>query len=390
MRVAALIVAAGRGRRFGGDLPKQYLQLDGRMVLRHSLATFAAHPMMHGVRTVIHPDDRALYAEAAEGLNLLDPVHGGVERQDSVRLGLESLEAMGFDAVLIHDGARPCVSRAVIDRVIDGLHAQSGAVPGLPVSDTLKRTRDGLVIATVPRDGLWRAQTPQGFRFGDILSAHRNARGQTLTDDAAVLEASGGSVMVVAGDPANIKITTRGDLAGVAEASRIWEPRTGYGFDVHGFATGDAVWLCGVRIPHDQRLAGHSDADVGLHALTDALYGAVSAGDIGRHFPPSEPRWKGAASEIFLAHARDLVQALGGRIIHVDVTLVCEAPKIGPHRREMIRTLARLLEIETERVSVKATTTEGLGFTGRREGIAAQAVATVMLPGRQPAPLNSD
>lgn len=379
MKVAALIVAAGRGTRFGAGVPKQYRMLDGQPVLRHSLATFAAHPGVRAVRTVIHADDRKLYDQAAAGLHLLDPVAGGAERQDSVRLGLESLSDQGFDAVLVHDAARPGVSRDLISRVIAGLAHAEGAIPALPVADTLKRgSPDGLIVDTVPRDGLWSAQTPQGFLFGPLLEAHRQAAGKAMTDDAAVLEAAGGRVRLVPGDAANAKITLPHDLQ--PPLPRVMLPRTGFGFDVHGFVEGDGVILCGVPIAHTARLSGHSDADVALHALTDALYGAVGAGDIGRHFPPSDERWRGADSSLFLEHARDLVAALGGRIAHVDVTLICEAPKVGPHRAAMVSRLATLLRIGEDRVSVKATTTEGMGFTGRREGIAAQAVATVLMP----------
>lgn len=382
MKVAALIVAAGRGTRFGGGLAKQYRLLDGRPVLRHSLAILAAHPAVSAVRAVIHQDDRALYDTAASGLNVLDPVPGGAKRQESVRLGLESLESMGFDAVLVHDAARPFLSRALVSQVLDGLVDADGAVPGLPVADTLKRAAaDGAITATVPRDGLWRAQTPQGFRFQALLNAHRAAIGQALTDDAAVIEAAGGRVRLVQGDEANRKITLPDDMAasdGAAPALLL--PRVGFGFDVHGFVEGESVTLCGVEVPHTARLSGHSDADVALHALADALYGAVGAGDIGRHFPPSDMRWKGAPSALFLTHARDMVRALGGRIAHVDVTIICESPKVGPHRAAMVSRVADLLELPEERVSVKATTTEGLGFTGRREGIAAQAVTTVLMP----------
>lgn len=382
-KVVALIVAAGRGTRFGGDVPKQYRLLGGQPVLRHSLAIFAAHPGVRAVRVVIHPDDRALYDRAAAGLHLLDPVSGGAERQESVRLGLESLKGQGFDAVLVHDAARPQVSRSLISRVIAGLEDADGAVPAVPVTDTLKRVgADSMVAATVPRDGLWRAQTPQGFRFSPLLTAHRAAVGQVLTDDAAVMEAAGGQVRLVPGEAGNGKITLPEDLAAddALPSPSVMLPRTGMGFDVHAFAPGDAITLCGVRIPHTARLSGHSDADVALHALADALYGAVGAGDIGRHFPPSEARWKGADSALFLSHARDLVTALGGRIAHVDVTVICEAPKVGPHRAAMVARLAALLDVREDRVSVKATTTEGLGFTGRREGIAAQAIATVLMP----------
>lgn len=381
MKAAVLVVAAGRGTRFGGARPKQYLPLEGRPVLRHSLAAFAANPRIQLVRTVIHAADRDLYDAAAAGLNLAEPVSGGAERQDSVRLGLESLRDAGVDVVLIHDAARPYADRALIDRVLDALTEHPGAVPAIPVADTLKRGTDGVVTETVPRDGLWRAQTPQGFRFADILAAHQAAAGQALTDDAAVAEAAGLPVALVPGDEDNVKITLPQDMASkTARQSVAWEPRTGLGYDVHAFTEGDGVTLCGVRVPHGAALLGHSDADVAMHAVTDALYGAIAAGDIGHHFPPSDARWKSASSDIFLRHAVALVGGLGGRIGHVDVTIICEAPKVGPHRAAMAARLAALMGVTTDRVSVKATTSEGLGFTGRREGIAAQAVATVLLP----------
>lgn len=379
-RCVALVVAAGRGRRFGGDLPKQYHDLAGRPVLRHSLAVLAAHPQVDAVRAVIHPDDRQLYDVAAAGLGLLDPVPGGETRQDSVRLGLESLAEFGPDLVLIHDGARPFLDSGLVSRVIAALAQHSGAIPALPVSDTIKRGADGLVAATVERTQLWRAQTPQGFRFGDILAAHRAVAGNELTDDAAVAEHAGLVVALVEGSEDNVKITGASDLARAARQFSTGEVRVGSGYDVHRFAPGTGVWLCGVPVPHDFGLEGHSDADVALHALTDAVLGAIAAGDIGRHFPPSDPRWKGAASDLFLRHAAALVRGLGGSIVNVDVTVICERPKVGPHRAAMAARVADILGIGQERVSVKATTTEGLGFTGRAEGIAAQAVATVRLP----------
>lgn len=382
-RRVALVVAAGRGHRVGGQIPKQYLSLGGRPILRHALATLAAHPDVDAVRAVIHPDDRPLYDQAAAGLDLLAPVPGGAERQDSARLGLESLEGLAPEQVLIHDGARPFLSMGVIDRVIAALDAHPGAIPAVAQADTLKRgDGDGLICGTVDRAGLWRAQTPQGFRFADILAAHRAAAGQALTDDAAVLEAAGGRVALVPGSEDNGKVTTADDLR---RAERRFqgpgEVRVGNGFDVHAFGPGDHVILGGVRIPHTQALMGHSDADVALHALADAIYGALAAGDIGRHFPPSDNRWKGAPSDVFLRHAGALVQALGGRLVHLDLTLMCERPKIGPHRAAIAASIAGILGLDGGRVSVKATTTERLGFTGRQEGMAAQATATVVLPG---------
>ena len=380
----ALIVAAGRAERFGGGVPKQYLPLAGRPVLRHSIETFLAHPAVDAVRAVIQPEHRALYDAATAGLALLPPVDGGATRQRSVLNGLESLGELAPARVLIHDAARPLVDAKLIGRTLAALDRAAGAVAAVPVTDTLKRTDDGRSVAgTVERAGLWRAQTPQGFRYAEILAAHRAARDGAFTDDAAVAEAAGLAVALVAASDDNLKVTTEADLE---RARRLLhgaavEWRTGSGFDVHGFGSGDAVMLCGVRVPHDRGLVGHSDADVGLHALTDAILGAIGAGDIGGHFPPNEPEWRGADSARFLAHAAGLVAARGGRLVHVDVTLICERPKIDPHRAAMVARVAGILGLAPDRVSVKATTTDGLGFAGRGEGIAAQAVATVALPG---------
>lgn len=376
-----LVVAAGRGRRFGGDLPKQYQDLGGRPVLRHCLATFAAHPLVTGVKVAIHPDDRALFDLAAAGLPGIAAVHGGETRQDSVRLGLEGMAQENPGMVLIHDGARPFVDFATISRVIAALAEHPGAIPAVAVADTLKKGADGLVAATVDRSALWRAQTPQGFRYADIREAHRSAQGRELTDDAAVAEQAGLAVALVPGSDDNVKITTACDLSRAARRfAGPGETRTGFGYDAHRFGPGDAVMLCGVKIAHDQGFIGHSDADVALHALTDAVLGAIGAGDIGLHFPPSDDQWKGMRSDVFLRHAAALVNGLGGAIVNVDVTIVCERPKVGPHRAAMVTRLADILGIAEGRVSVKATTTEGMGFTGRKEGVAAQAVATVRLP----------
>ncbi|CAA7621768.1 bifunctional 2-C-methyl-D-erythritol 4-phosphate cytidylyltransferase/2-C-methyl-D-erythritol 2,4-cyclodiphosphate synthase [Magnetospirillum sp. SS-4] len=380
-KTVVLVVAAGRGRRFGGDLPKQYHDLAGRMVLRHTLAAFATNPEIDAVRAVIHPDDRQIYDIAAAGLPILEPVPGGASRQDSVRLGLESLRDLAPSKVLIHDGARPFIDAGTIGRVIAALDRHPAAVAVVAVADTLKRGQDGFVADTVDRSQLFRAQTPQGFRYADILAAHMAVAGEELTDDAAVAERAGMKVALVDGAEDNVKITTAADLE---RARRLFEGpgevRTASGYDVHCFEAGDGCWLCGVKVPHDQKLKGHSDADVALHALTDAILGAIAAGDIGHHFPPSNARWKGAESHRFLAHAASLVAARGGRIVNVDVTIVCERPKIGPHRAAMAARVAQILGISQDRVSVKATTTEGLGFTGRKEGIAAQAMASVWLP----------
>ncbi len=380
----ALIVAAGRGRRFGEGLPKQYHRLAGRAVLAWTLEAFAGHPDVDAVLAVIHPDDNDLYAEAAAGLDLLPPVPGGAERQDSVRLGLQSLaelEGAADARVLIHDGARPLPGKALLARVIEALETSPGALPCLAVTDTVKRAIEGFVIETLPRAQLFRAQTPQGFHLRAILSAHRQAQGQALTDDAAVAEAVGLAVSLVEGNPDNLKITTAEDLETAARLLEApMETRSGSGFDVHRLIPGSGLWLCGHFIDHDRSLEGHSDADVGIHALVDALLGAQAAGDIGQHFPPSDPRWKGATSDRFLAHACTLLAEAGGKIVNLDVTLICEAPKVGPHRQAMREKLAQIAQVPLSRVSVKATTSERLGFTGRGEGIAALASVSIMLP----------
>ncbi len=380
----ALIVAGGRGVRAGGGTAKQYRTLAGLPVLRRCVQAFLTHPRIGGVRVVIHPDDEDLYRDAACGLGLLAPVFGGAARQDSARLGLESLEGLDPRFVLIHDAARPFASATVLSRVLDALEDVPAAIPALPVVDTLKRAETGargepLVLATVDRAGLWRAQTPQGFRFRAILDAHRRFAGRALTDDAAVAEAAGLAVALVEGDEDNVKLTTPEDFRRAERCLGSAETRVGTGFDVHRFGPGDAVMLCGIAVPHDHGLEGHSDADVGLHALTDALLGAIGAGDIGSHFPPTDPAWGGAASHLFVRHAAALIEAAGGVIVNVDVTLICERPKVGPHRAAMVTAMAEMLGVEAARVSIKATTTEGLGFTGRREGIAAQAAVSVRL-----------
>jgi 2-C-methyl-D-erythritol 4-phosphate cytidylyltransferase / 2-C-methyl-D-erythritol 2,4-cyclodiphosphate synthase len=380
--VLALVVAGGRGSRFGGDRPKQYLPLGGAMVLRHAVASLAAHPGIAGVQVVIRPEDRSLFNRAVAGLRVLPPVAGGASRQDSVRLGLEALVVRRPQRVLIHDGARPFLDEALIDRVIDGLDRAPAAIPCLPLRDTIKSADDGRIRATVDRSHLWAAQTPQGFHFEAIFAAHQAAAGHDLTDDSAVAETAGITPVLIAGDENNLKITTSADLAAAERqlAARLADVRVGQGFDVHAFGPGAGVTICGVEIPHDKGLVGHSDADVGLHALTDAVLGAIGAGDIGQHFRPNDPRWRGAPSDQFLRHAADLVQARGGVIAHADVTIICERPKIGLHRAVMVERVAGILQIAGDRVSVKATTTDRLGFTGRGEGIAAQAVATLRLP----------
>lgn len=390
MSCVALIVAAGRGARAGGSgsVPKQYASLGRCSVLALTIAQFEPLEAIHAIRVVIHPDDGQSYARAVAGCGgkLLPPVYGGATRQASVLAGLESLASAPPRRVLVHDAARPFVDADTILRVVAALDLAPGAIAALPLADTLKRS-DGAratIASTLDRAGLWRAQTPQGFDFGSILDAHRRARDQCradFTDDAAVAEWAGLEVRLVAGTERNLKITTAEDIAMAEQRlSPAMETRTGTGFDVHRFTDGDHVWLCGVRIPHSHRLEGHSDADVGLHALTDAILGAIGDGDIGQHFPPSDHRWKGAASHLFLADAARRVAARGGSIVNVDVTLLCEAPRVGPHREAMRDRIAAILAIAKDRVGVKATTTEGLGFTGRREGIAAMATASVRLP----------
>jgi 2-C-methyl-D-erythritol 4-phosphate cytidylyltransferase/2-C-methyl-D-erythritol 2,4-cyclodiphosphate synthase len=370
-RNVALIVAAGSGSRAGGEVPKQYRKLAGKALLAHAV-DHLAHPRIHAIQVVIGPGQEGAYAEAVGGRALPAPVIGGATRRESVARGLAKLG--DADVVLIHDAARPFLPAAVIDRLLDGLESHVGAVPVLPVVDTLAG-RDG---QPVDREALVRVQTPQAFRLAAIRAAHAAWQGGEPTDDAQVARAAGLDVALVDGDPALEKLTWEADFAR-AETARM-TPRTGTGFDVHAFGPGDHVWLGGIRIPHDRGLRGHSDADVALHALTDALLGAIAAGDIGDHFPPSDPRWKGAPSSLFLELARDLVAAAGGRILHADLTIICEAPRVGPHRDAMRRLVAALLRLPETRISVKATTTERLGFTGRGEGIAAQAVATVMMP----------
>jgi 2-C-methyl-D-erythritol 4-phosphate cytidylyltransferase / 2-C-methyl-D-erythritol 2,4-cyclodiphosphate synthase len=386
--VYALVVAAGRGTRFGGAVPKQYLTLGGTTVLRHAVASLAEHPLITGLLVVIRPEDKGLYDRAVAGLPLLTPVAGGPTRQDSVRLGLEALAVHRPARVLIHDGARPFPDAALVDRVIDGLDRASAAIPCLPLSDTIKRVEDGVIRETIDRSALWRAQTPQGFHFEAILAAHRAAIGHDLTDDAAVAEAAGLTPVLVDGSDDNRKVTTMEDLAAAERLlmARQGDLRVGQGFDVHAFGPGNCVRICSVDIPHEASLIGHSDADVGLHSLTDAVLGAIGAGDIGMHFPPTDVRWRGALSDQFLRHAAELVRERGGTVAAVDVTIICERPKIGPYRAAMIERVAAILGIAPGRVSVKATTTDKLGFTGRGEGIAAQAVATVRLPFPSPYP----
>lgn len=380
MRIHAIIVAAGAGLRAGGGVPKQYRSVAGQPLLRHAVQGLLAHPAITGVSVVINPECRALHDAAVAGLPLPPPVAGGATRQASVLAGLEALAADPPDIVLVHDAARAFVPAAVIDALVAAFDdaGVDGACPALPQVDSLRRGRDGRFSGSVDRDGLWRVQTPQAFRYPALLAAHR-AAAPGATDEVAIALAAGLAVAITPGDERAFKVTEPADFA-KAEAMTVYSSRAASGFDVHRFGPGDHVWLCGVKIPHDAGLIGHSDADAGLHALTDALLGTIAAGDIGDHFPPSDDRWKGAASDQFLAHAVQLVRERGGIIDHVDVTLICERPKVGPHRAAMRARMAAILGIAVDRVSVKATTTEKLGFTGRQEGLAAQAMASVRLP----------
>ena len=375
MSTTCLIVAAGKGERAGDGAPKQYRQVGGKPLLRWSAERLLAHPRVDAVTVVIHPDHRSFYEEAVAGLPLAAPVVGRATRQGSVLAGLEAAGAP--DVVLIHDAARPFVTAETVDALLAALDGRGGAVPSLPVVDSLRR--GGTVMEEeVLREGLHRVQTPQAFRFKPLLAAHRAAQ-PGATDDAEIARRAGMEVALVPGSEELFKLTYPADFQGAERLLGSRGFRTGTGFDVHRFTPGDHVMLCGVRVPHEAGLAGHSDADAGLHALTDALLGAAVAGDIGDHFPPSDPKWRGAPSDRFLAHARDLVVAAGGSVEHADITLICERPKVGPYRAAMRQRIAEILRVPETRISVKATTTEKLGFTGRREGIAAQAAATIRI-----------
>jgi 2-C-methyl-D-erythritol 4-phosphate cytidylyltransferase/2-C-methyl-D-erythritol 2,4-cyclodiphosphate synthase len=388
--IAAVIVAAGRGTRAGGDLPKQFRQVGGEVMLGRTLSMFLEHQNVGSVLPVINADDAELYAQLSAGMTsnprLISPVFGGATRQASVRAGLEALGPRQPDYVLIHDAARPFATNELLSRAITAVQKTGAAIPALPVTDTVK-TIDGLgrVDKTLDRASLRLVQTPQAFAFGPLLDAHRRAQAagrEDFTDDSALAEWAGMKVDVFAGEPGNIKITSAEDFARseAMQFAAMGDVRTGTGIDVHAFGPGDHVMIGGVRIAHDHALVGHSDADVGLHALVDAILGALADGDIGLHFPPSDPQWRGAASDKFLAFAVERVAARGGRIAHLDLTIVCEKPKIGPHRDAIRDRIANICHLGIGRVAVKATTSEKLGFTGRGEGIAAYATATVRLP----------
>jgi 2-C-methyl-D-erythritol 4-phosphate cytidylyltransferase / 2-C-methyl-D-erythritol 2,4-cyclodiphosphate synthase len=384
--VAAVIVAAGRGTRAGGDLPKQYRLLAGEPVIRASLSLFSWHGQVGAVQAVIHRDDVASYDAATKGLKLMPPVFGGSTRQASVLAGLEALSEGSPDIVLVHDAARPFCSSGLVSRAIAACAQTGAAIPGLEVTDTIKRVDSaGLITGTVNRAELRSVQTPQAFAFPALLDAHRKAAAagrDDFTDDAALVEWAGLRVISFAGEASNTKLTTDEDFSR-AEAKRLAslaDLRIGSGFDVHTFGDGDHIMLGGIRVPHDRGVVGHSDADVVLHAIVDAILGALADGDIGKHFPPNDMRWKGASSDQFLKFAVQRVTERGGRVAHIDVTVICEAPRVGPHREAMRARIAEIAGIAVERVGMKATTSEKMGFTGRGEGIAAMATATVRLP----------
>jgi 2-C-methyl-D-erythritol 4-phosphate cytidylyltransferase/2-C-methyl-D-erythritol 2,4-cyclodiphosphate synthase len=385
-QVAAVVVAAGQGLRAGGEIPKQFRRIAGETLLERSLSAFAEAPDVTFVQPVIRPDDVDLVRRLTRGMNVLEPVAGGATRQASVRAGLEALVSCTPDIVLVHDAARPFASASLITRAIAAAEKTGAAIPALPVTDTVKRIDSaGTIEATLDRNSIRLVQTPQAFAFPVLFDAHRRALAQgrdDFTDDAALAEWAGIKVNVFAGDPGNIKFTTPEDFARAEaiQSAGLGDVRTGSGLDVHAFGPGDHVTLGGIRIPHAQALTGHSDADVALHALTDAILGALADGDIGAHFPPSDPQWRGASSDRFLTFAVERVRARGGRIAHLDLTIVCEAPRIGEHRDRMRANIANLAGIGIARVGVKATTSEKLGFTGRGEGIAAYATATIRLP----------
>ncbi|MEM9471580.1 MAG: bifunctional 2-C-methyl-D-erythritol 4-phosphate cytidylyltransferase/2-C-methyl-D-erythritol 2,4-cyclodiphosphate synthase [Pseudomonadota bacterium] len=389
MTTAVIIVAAGAGLRVGGETPKQYQHIGGEAVLRRTVRAFQQHDEIDHIQVVIGDNHDDLYRSAVAGMALPEPVRGGATRQASVYNGLKAVAPLKPAKVLIHDAARPFVDPDTISAVVAKLSETPGCIPAVAVADTLKRESDGIIVETVDRDGLWGAQTPQAFRFEDIFDAHTAAAASSrtdFTDDASIAEWAELDVAIIPGRPENNKITTSADLheaetrLNTGRSKMLDDVRVGHGYDVHAFEDGDHVILCGLTIPHSRKLKGHSDADVGLHTLTDAILGALCAGDIGKHFPPTEEKWKGAASDIFLQHAAQLVSDKGGVISHVDLTLICQAPKIRPHVDAMRENVARIIGIAADRVSVKATTTEWLGFTGREEGIAAAATATVRLP----------
>ena len=388
INVAAIVVAAGRGERAGGGVPKQYRTLAGVPIIRQSVENMVRVSTIRAIQPVVHRDDEVLFRTALSGIDILPPVFGGATRQASVLAGLEALASRKPDVVLVHDAARPFVSPALIERAI-AAGEKGAAVPALPITDTVKSVENDVVTSTLDRNALRTIQTPQAFRFDFLLDAHRKAAGagrHDFPDDASLAEWAGMRVSVFAGDPGNIKLTTREDfIRAEAEAmAKLGDVRVGSGYDVHVFGDGDHIMLGGVKIPHTRGVVGHSDADVALHALVDAILGALADADIGVHFPPSDPKWRGASSDRFLKFAVERVKARGGMIAHLDVTVVCEAPRVGPHRDAIRARIAEIAGISPDRVAIKATTSEKMGFTGRGEGLTASATATIRLPWATP------
>ena len=379
---AAIIVAAGRGQRVGGEIPKQYLSVGGVPILRHTVNVFMENPAIDYIQVIIHPDDRNLYDEAIGELDLPEPINGGDTRQKSVLNGLEAVSENMPEYVYIHDAARPFLDQITLNNLIEEVENSGAVIPALKVTDTIKYMTNDKIDSTLDRNLLYRAQTPQAFRYKAIYMAHRRFENIDLTDDSAIAEKAGLKVRIIDGSENNFKITTKNDMerAELMTGNSYTDVRIGYGIDVHAFENGDHVILGGVKIPHDKKLSGHSDADVALHAITDAVLGAMAMGDIGDHFPPSDDKWKGASSDIFLKHATNFVTEQDGVIANIDVTIICEEPKIGPHRDLIRDKISEIMDLDIARVSVKATTTEKLGFTGKKEGIMAQAIATVRLP----------
>ncbi|MDG1708155.1 MAG: bifunctional 2-C-methyl-D-erythritol 4-phosphate cytidylyltransferase/2-C-methyl-D-erythritol 2,4-cyclodiphosphate synthase [Emcibacteraceae bacterium] len=379
---AAIIVAAGRGHRLGGEIPKQYLDIGGTPVLRRTIDIFKDNPLIDYIQVIIHPDDHELYENAIGDLELPTPIHGGDTRQQSVLNGLEAISDISPEYVYIHDAARPFLNQNILNDLIEIVEVSGAVIPALKVTDTIKYMGTDKIDSTLDRNYLYRAQTPQAFRYKAIFMAHRRFENDDMTDDSAIAEKRGLQVRIIAGSENNFKITTSEDLtkAEMMVGKTYTDVRTGYGVDVHAFEEGDHVMLGGIKIPHGKSLKGHSDADVALHAITDAVLGAMALGDIGDHFPPSDDKWKDASSDLFLKHAASLVEDAEGVIAHVDLTIICEAPKIAPHREKIRDRISEIIDLDIARISVKATTTEKLGFTGKGEGIMAQAVVTIRLP----------
>jgi len=378
-KIIAIIVAGGKGERLNAQIPKQYLEIKGKTLLRRTIDNFFASGI-DNIQIVIGENDQKLYQNATKGLNLLPPVIGGVTRQESVLNGLKAIKPQNPDYVLIHDAARIFADEKIINNVINELeNGAKGIIPAVKISDTIKQSTNKLIDKTIDRSNLYSAQTPQGFDYQTIFELHKKHKNEEFTDDAALFEAENIAVKISEGNSNNFKITTNDDLKRAENMLNSGQTRIGMGYDVHAFETGDFITLCGIKIPFNRSLKGHSDADVALHALVDAMLGAIASGDIGSHFPPSDKKWKGANSELFVKHAADLIHKKGGKIINADITIICEKPKLGKYRDEMRKNIARILQTDISNISVKATTTEKLGFTGREEGIAANAVISLSL-----------